>query len=423
MILLKYLIRPAAFLLVMLLWAGTSYAQQYDILLKGGHVIDPKNEIDRVMDVAIKDGKVARVSENISAEGAETVVNAEGLYVTPGLIDMHSHNFHGTEPDAYLSNSFTALPPDGFTFRVGVTTVVDVGGAGWRNFSTFKEQTIDRSRTRVLSFLNIVGSGMKGGPYEQNLKDMDAKMTGMVAQRNPEVVGIKVAHYAGPEWDPVQRAVEAGEMAGVPVMIDFGGHIPPLSLERLLMEELRPGDIFTHTFGHVPGRIPVVSERGKVRPYVWEAQKRGIIFDVGHGGGSFLFRQAIPALKEGFRPNTISTDLHTGSMNAGMKSQINVMSKFVNMDMPLAEVIAASTWNPAKVLQREDLGHLSEGAVADVAVIAVREGKFGFVDAGGYKMDGTRKLECEMTIREGNVVWDLNGISRPYWIIQDNAGK
>lgn len=411
--------RTAVVVSALLLCHAAVFAQQYDMLLKGGHVIDPKNNIDRVMDVAIDEGKIAQVAESIAPSSAEKVVEVEGLYVVPGLIDMHSHNFHGTEPDAYLSNSFTALPPDGFTFRVGVTTIVDVGGAGWQNFRTFKEQTIDRSKTRVLSFLNIVGSGMKGGPYEQNLNDMDAKMTGMVAQRHPEVVGIKVAHYAGPEWDPVQRAVEAGVMAGIPVMIDFGGHIPPLSLERLLMEELRPGDIFTHTFGHVPGRIPVVSERGKVRPYVWEAQKRGIIFDVGHGGGSFLFRQAIPALKEGFKPNTISTDLHTGSMNAGMKNQINVMSKFINMDMSLAEVIEASTWSPAKVIQREDLGHLSEGAVADIAVINLLEGEFGYVDSGGYRLDGTQKLECELTIREGNVVWDLNGISRPYWIVQE----
>lgn len=401
----------------------SSEAQQYEMLIKGGHVIDPKNNIDNVMDVAIADGKIARVAADIPESSAEKVVNAQGLYVTPGLIDLHSHNFHGTEPDAYLSNSFTALPPDGFSFRVGVTTIVDVGGAGWKNFPTFKEQTIDRSKTRVLSFLNIVGSGMKGGPFEQNLNDMDAKMTAMVAQRHPEIVGIKVAHYAGPEWDPVERAVEAGKIAGIPVMIDFGGHIPPLSLEALLMEKLRPGDIFTHTFAHVPGRIPVVDERGKVRPYVWEAQKRGVIFDVGHGGGSFLFRQAIPALKEGFRPNTISTDLHTGSMNAGMKSQINVMSKFINMGMPMAEVIAASTWNSAKVLQREDLGHLSEGAVADVAVINLKEGNFGFVDSGGYRMDGKQTLECELTLREGEVVWDLNGISRPYWIIQDSAGE
>ncbi|MEK6476529.1 amidohydrolase/deacetylase family metallohydrolase [Catalinimonas sp. 4WD22] len=407
---------PLLFLLLCLV--SQAWAQNYSLLLKGGHVIDPKNNIDEVMDIAISGDSIVRVAKNISEDEAEKVVDVSGLYVTPGLIDIHSHNFHGTEPDAYLSNSFTALPPDGFTFRAGVTTVVDVGGAGWKNFNTFKEQTIDQSKTRVLSFLNIVGSGMKGGPYEQNLNDMDGKMTGMMAQRYPEIVGVKVAHYAGPEWKPVEQAVIAGEMANVPVMIDFGGHIPPLSLETLFMEKLRPGDIFTHAFAHVPGRIPIVDERGHVRPYVYEAQKKGIIFDVGHGGGSFLFRQAIPAMKEGFRPNTISTDLHTGSMNAGMKDQLNIMSKFLNMGMTLEEVIEASTWKPAQVIHREELGHLSEGAVADIAVFSLLEGEFGFIDSGGYRMDGTQKLQCELTIRAGDVVYDLNGISRPYWIVE-----
>lgn len=370
------------------------------------------------MDIAIQGDTIVRVAENIPEGQAEQVVDVSGLYVTPGLIDIHGHNFFGTEQDAYLSNSFTALPPDGFTFRVGVTTIVDAGGAGWKNFATFKAQTIDHSKTRVLAFLNIVGGGMKGGPYEQNLNDMDGKMTGMVVQQNPEVIGIKVAHYAGPEWKPVEEAVKAGEMAGAPVMIDFGGNLPPLPLDTLLLEKLRPGDIFTHCFAHIPGRTPIVNERGKVRPYVYEAQKKGIIFDVGHGGGSFLFRQAVPALKEGFRPNTISTDLHTGSMNAGMKDQLNVMSKLLNMEMSLSEVIEASTWKPAQVIQQEDLGHLSEGAVADIAVFDLQEGEFGFIDSGGYRMEGNQKLECELTIRAGKVVYDLNGISRPPWLVE-----
>ncbi|WPP50734.1 amidohydrolase/deacetylase family metallohydrolase [Catalinimonas niigatensis] len=405
-----------SFLLCLLIFSAQ--AQEYSLLLKGGHVIDPKNNIDAVMDIALVGDSIARVAENIPENQAEKVVDVSGLYVTPGLIDIHSHNFHGTEPDAYLSNSFTALPPDGFTFRVGVTTIVDVGGAGWRNFSTFKEQTIDQSKTRVLSFLNIVGSGMKGGAIEQNLQDMDGRMTGMLARQHPEIVGVKVAHYSGPEWKPVEEALIAAEMADIPVMIDFGGNIPPLSLESLLMERLRPGDIFTHTFAHVPGRIPIVDERGKVRPYVYEAQKRGVIFDVGHGGGSFLFRQAIPAMKEGFRPNTISTDLHTGSMNAGMKDQLNIMSKFLNMEMSLKEVITASTWKSAQVIQREELGHLSEGAVADIAVFSLQKGEFGFIDSEGFRMEGTQKLQCELTIRAGDVVYDLNGISRPPWIVE-----
>jgi len=393
-----------------------SFSQDYDILIKNGHLIDAKNGIDKVMDVAIKDGKIAKVNTEIAKSSAKTVIDAVGLFVSPGLIDIHSHNFHGTEPDAYLSNSFTALPPDGFSFRVGITTIVDVGGAGWRNFGMFKDQVIDRSKTRVLSFLNIVGSGMKGGAVEQNLADMDSKLTAMVANQYPEyVVGVKLAHYNGFDWTPTERAVEAGKLADIPVMIDFGGSDPELSLKTLFMEKLRPGDIFTHAYAHVDGRTPVVNENGKVADFAWEAQKRGIIFDVGHGGGSFLFAQAVPAMKQSFKPYTISTDLHTGSMNGGMKDIINVMSKFVNMAMPVSEVITATTWHSAKVIKREDLGHLSVGAVADVAILNLREGNFGFIDTKGKKMKGDKKLECELTIREGNVVYDLNGLAAKEW--------
>jgi dihydroorotase len=325
-------------------------AQEYDLLIKNAHLIDAKNDIDQKMDVAVADGKIAKVSPQIPESSAKTTIDATGLYITPGIIDIHAHLFWGTEQGAY-SNSFASLPPDGFTFRSGVTTVVDAGCAGWRNFRTFKEQTIDHSRTRVLAFLNIVGSGMKGGAIEQNLGDMDPKLTAMVAKQYADyIVGIKLAHYSGPEWDPLTRTVEAGNMADMPVMIDFGGHKPHLSLERLLLDELRPGDIFTHCFANVGGRTAIVDENGKVRPYVWEAQKKGIVFDVGHGGGSFVFDQAIPAMEQGFLPNASSTDLHIGSMNAGMKNMLNVMSKLLNMGMPLNKVIATSTWYPAKYI-------------------------------------------------------------------------
>jgi len=401
-------------LLVFCVFARPSQAQEYSIVIKGGHVIDPKNNIDEVMDVAIQEGKVVLVAKNIDAKQAQ-VIDAKGMYVTPGIIDLHSHNFYGTKEDHYLSDGFEALPPDGFTFRSGVTTVVDAGGAGWKNFTTFKEQTMEHSKTRVLAFLNIVGDGMRGGAYEQNLHDMDAKMTAMVAGQHKEIVGIKVAHYTGPEWDPVDRAVAAGKIANIPVMVDFGGTKPPLSIEDLFMKHLRPGDIFTHAFAELDSRIPIVDPQGKLRPFVVDAQKRGIIFDVGHGGGSFRFSQAIPALKSGFLPNTISTDWHTGSMNGGMKDQSNVMSKFLNMGMNMQQVVAASTWKPAQVIHREELGNLSAGAGADIAVFSIRKGKFGFIDSSGFKMDGDQKLECELTIRDGKVVYDLNGISRPYW--------
>jgi predicted amidohydrolase len=314
-----------------------------DLLIRGGRVVDPRNNIDAVLDVAVSGGRIANVAANIQPTPGQRVVDAKGLYVIPGLIDIHSHVFYGTEEDAYLSNGFSAVPPDSHSFRSGQTTLVDVGGAGWRNFPQFKRSVIDRSRTRVLSFLNIVGNGMKGGPVEQDLDDMDARLTAMRIRQHPGViVGVK-------------------------------------------------------------------------RPYVLEARKRGIVFDVGHGGGSFLFRQAVPATKQGFYPDVISTDLHTGSMNSGMKNILNTMSKFLNLGMPLGDVIKANTVRAAAVIKRPDLGHLGVGAEADIAVLNLRRGTFGFVDSGGGKMQGDQKLECELTVKGGQVVWDLNGISRPLW--------
>lgn len=390
-------------------------AQEYNIVIKGGHVIDPKNNINEVMDVAINNGKIAQVAKNIDPKKATQVVDAKGFYVTPGLIDIHSHNFYGTEDDHAYSNGTSALPPDGFTFRTGVTTVVDAGGAGWKNFATFKQNVIDRSQTRVLAFLNIVGEGMRGGPYEQNVTDMDSKMAGMVANANKkDIVGIKLAHYTGHEWAPVDRAVEAGKIADIPVMVDFGGATPPLPIEELFMKHLRPGDIFTHAFGQLGSRESIVdTNTNKVKPFVFEAQKRGIIFDVGYGGISFAFSQAIPALKDGFLPNSISTDIHIGSMNNAMKDQTSVMSKFLAMGMKLQDVIKASTWNPATEIKRQELGHLSVGAEADVAILNVRTGKFGMFDYKGYKIETDKKFECEMTIKGGRIVYDLNGIATP----------
>ena len=393
------------------------WAQEFDLLIKNGHLIDAKNKLDQPMDVAVRDGKIAEVAARIPAEKAKQVIDAEGLYVVPGLIDMHVHVFHGINQDQYIANSFTSLPPDGFTFRHGVTTVVDAGSSGWRNFKTFREQTIDNSKTRVLAFINIVGWGMKGGAVEQNLGDMDPKLTAIVARQNKDViVGTKLAHYSGHDWTPLERTVEAGELAGgIPAMIDFGGATPPLSIETLLLEKLRPGDIYAHCYAHVGGRMPVVDENGKVRPCVHQAQQKGVLFEVGHGGGSFVYEQALPALEQGFLPDMISTDLHSGSMNAGMKDMLNVMSKFLNMGLSMEDVIARSTWAPAVHLNREELGNLSVGAHADIAVLSLKEGDFGFTDVRGWKMSGDKKLECELTLMEGKVVWDLNGISMQEW--------
>lgn len=390
--------------------AATASSQSIDILIKNGHVIDPKNNIDAIMDVGLIGNKISEVAVKISKPALKTI-DATGLYVVPGLIDIHGHHYFGTEQDKYLSDSYAALPPDGFTFRAGVTSVVDAGGAGWRNFADFKNQAFANSKTRMFAFLNIVGAGMSGGAHEQNLADMDPKLTAMIAKQYPDlIVGIKLAHYMSSEWAPTERAVKAGELAGIPVMIDFGAANPLLSWETLLLEKLRPGDIVTHCYGQTEGRMHVV-ENGKVQAYATAAQKRGVNFDVGHGGGSFMFEQAIPAIKQGFKPNSISTDLHTGSMNGGMKDMANVMSKLLNIGLSLNEVIACSTWNPAQIIKKKELGHLSVGALADVAILSLDKGTYGFVDVGGSKVVGDKKLTCQFTILNGEVVWDLNGLA------------
>src|SRR6266581_9219452 len=377
-------------LLLLLVFASPAGAEpKYDLLLRGGHVIDPRNGISAVRDVAIAGGRIAAVAPRIDPAEAGKAVDVSGLYVTPGIVDIHVHVFTGTgKKGSYAGDK--SVYPDGFTLRVGVTTVADAGCAGWRNFEDFKTRVIDRAKTRVLAFLNIVGQGMRGGAFEQDLADMEAGPTAEAALRHPGlIVGIKTAHYAGPEWAPVERAVEAGTRAGIPVMVDFGASKPERPLAELVTKKLRPGDIYTHCYSGLRGEL---DPSGHVNPGMVEGRKRGVIFDVGHGGGSFAWRIAVPAMKQGFPPDSISTDLHIGSMNAGMKDMLNVMSKFLALGLSLDDVIARSTWNPAREIKQEGLGHLSVGAAADVAVLRLETGRYGYVDSFGARQRGTQRL-------------------------------
>lgn len=391
---------------------SASAQTRYDLLLHGGHVIDPKNQISAVRDVAIHDGKIAAIDERIDPSSALKTVDVRELYVTPGLVDIHAHAYASTgEKNSYAGDN--SVFPDGFTLRSGVTTIVDTGSSGSRNFEDFKEHVIDRSKTRILAFLNIVGAGMRGPTYENNLADMDPAPAAEMAERYPEViVGIKTAHYAGPEWAAVEHTVKAGTLANVPVMVDFGANWTERPISVLLGHKLRSGDIYTHCYS---GLRDELLPDGKLNPGMWQGRKRGVIFDVGHGAGSFGWRIAVPAIQQGFLPDSISTDLHIRSMNAGMKDMMNVMSKFLALGLPVDDVIAKSTWNPAREIQHKELGNLSVGAIADVSVLHVEQGKFGFADMYGARMDGTRKFVCEMTIKDGKIVYDLNGISRPDW--------
>ena len=389
-----------------------SQAQQYDLLIKNGFVIDPKNQIDSILDVAVTNGKVAKIAKNIPVAQATKVVDATGLFVTPGLIDVHTHVFVGTKPDKF-ADGILSLSPDDFTFKSGVTTVVDAGTSGWRNFPVFKNQVIDKSQTRVLAFLNIAGSGMSGDPDQQDVNDMDSKLTSLTVQKYPEfIVGIKIGHYEGSEWIPFDAALEAAQKSDVPLLVEC--HLPQLPLQEQL-NRMRPGDIITHSFEKVSERMTVVDEQGHIRSFVLSAQKKGILFDVGHGGAGFWFSQAIPAFKQGLLPNSFGSDLHRFSMNSGMKSMLNIMSKYLNMGMHINDIIRCATWNAAKSIKRSDLGNLSEGAVADIAVLSLLNGNFGFIDSGGNKLEGNRKLEAELTIRAGKIVWDLNGMAAQKW--------
>ena len=384
----------------------------YDLLLTGGRVIDPANHIDAVMDVAVANHRIAAVAAHIDPTLATKTVDVSGLYVTPGLVDIHVHVYASTgEAGSYAGDN--AVFPDGFTFRAGVTTVADAGCSGWKNFEDFKAHIIDRSKTRVLAFLNIVGAGMRGPAYEQNVAEMDSQAAATMAKKYPGlIVGIKTAHYAGPEWVAVDRAIEAGTLANIPVMVDFGTFRPERPYQQLVLSKMRPGDISTHMY---LDWVPMLDAQQNVLPYLFEARKRGVVFDVGHGGGSFLFRQVVPAVRQGWVPDSISTDLHIGSMNNGMKDMLNAMSKFLNMGLPLTEVIRDSTSNPAREIRHPELGTLSVGSDADIAVLRVENGHFGFVDSYGARMDGRMKLLCEMTVRDGLVVWDLNGLTRDDW--------
>jgi dihydroorotase len=381
-------------------------AQPYDKLLRGGHVIDPKNGIDRVMDVAIANGKIARVAAGIKASEAQQTVDVSGLYVTPGLIDIHVHIYLWQEPGG------EAVQADAHSFRSGVTTMVDAGSSGWRTFPDFKRRLIVPSKTRILAFLNIVGAGMGTGK-EDDPSEMDAEAAAKMAKENPDIiVGFKSAHYAGPGWESVGGAVRAGELTGLPVMVDFGRVNATRNINALFLDKLRPGDIYTHCFS---GHREELLENGKMNPAMEAGRKRGILFDIGHGAGSFYWYVAVPAYAEHFYPDSISSDLHINSMNAGMKDITNIMSKLMSLGSSLQDVVRMSTVNAAKEIRRPLLGNLDPGSDADVAVLRLDRGNFGFVDSAGARKSGNQLLVCEMTLRAGKVMWDLNGRASQDW--------
>jgi dihydroorotase len=381
-------------------------AQTYDLLIKGGHVIDPANRIDGVMDVAVSASRISRVAPAIPASQGRKVIDAAGLYVTPGLIDLHVH-VYGYDG---------SLLPDDSSLITGTTTAVDAGGSGWRTFDDFRKTVIAHSRTRVLALLNIVGHGMRP-QYESDPTDMDSEATAKkILQNRDVIVGIKTAHFNGPGWTAIQRAVQAGRLSNVPVMVDdkIFTNTGRTSREKLL-DQFRPGDMHTHIFND--RQLEVIDRfTGKVQPYVWEARKRGVLFDLGHGAGSFLWPVASKAMAQGFLPDTISTDLHADSILMAQSDMPNCISKMMLLGMSLPDAILRSTVNPAKAIHRyPELGTLNQGSVADIAVFALPSGVFAFKDSWHVKRLGTKRLECVLTVRDGKLVFDRDGLGFPLW--------
>ena len=380
-------------------------AQPYDLLLAGGRVLDPANNVNQVADVAMSGGRIARVAPNVPRDQARQVVDVSGLFVTPGLIDLHAHTF------GYSG----ALLPDDTHLPAGTTTVVDAGGAGWRTFDDFRDRVIRPSRTRVLVWLNIVGRGMLGSQVENNTEDMDPQATAAKIRQHPDLImGIKTAHYSRPGWTALDRAVEAGRLADVPVIVDNNilSGMERTSREKLL-DRLRPGDLHTHAYND--RQIELLDRHtGRVQEYARQARARGLLFDMGHGAGSFLWPVASQAMRQGFPPDTISTDLHEASIMIPQSDMPNCISKLLLLGMSLEDAIARSTVAPAKAIHRfPDLGTLGPGKEADVGVFALRTGVFAFKDAWGKKALGGRKLECVLTVRAGKIVFDLDGRSFP----------
>jgi dihydroorotase len=356
--------------------------QIYDLLLKNGHVIDPANHRSAQLDVAVTGNKISRVARNLPAAHARVVVDLDGYYVTPGLIDINVHVETGK------------LRPDYNTLPSGVTTAVDAGSSDWKTFPDFKTAVIDHSKTRLLAFLNV---GAIGADAESIAR--------MVGQHAEIIVGI------GAHPETLAVALDAAQRSGAIVMLDANSQRAPEYAG--LLKQLRRGDINTHVYSRL---TPQMDGNGKIRPELSQARRRGVLFDAGHGSDGLWFRIAQPALQQGFLPDTISSGMDTDSIVLPRANMITTMSKFLSMGMSVDQIIERTTVNAARAIRRPELGTLSEGAVADIAVLQIETGRFGFLDSGHARLDGDRRLGCVLTIRNGVIMWDSDGLSVPDWI-------
>jgi dihydroorotase len=371
----------------------------YDLILRGGRIIDPSQKLDAVTDIAFAAGKVARIGAGLQGDAKTDVRDVSGRIVTPGLIDLHTH--------VYWGGTSLGVDAEDFCRRSGVTTCVDTGSAGPGNFAGFRKHVIERSAVRILAYLHVSFAGIYAfsprvmvGESEE-IRLMAPVDAAEVANANRDViVGIKVrvgARASGRSGTvPLDVALQAAEQVGLPVM----AHIdePPPSYEEVLAR-LRPGDVLTHAFRPFPNS-PATAQ-GTVKRAVIEARQRGVLFDIGHGKGSFAFKTARAMLANGFLPDTISSDVHQLCINGPAFDQVTTMSKFLCLGVPLNDVIAASTVNAGFALKRPELGSLKPGSVGDATILSVSEGRFDYVDVVGEHLTGDRKIASEGVVLAG----------------------
>jgi dihydroorotase len=371
----------------------------YDLILRGGRVVDPSQKLDAVTDVAFADGKVARIGAGLRPDAKTDVRDVSGHIVTPGLIDLHTH--------VYWGGTSLGVDAEDFCRRSGVTTAVDTGSAGPGNFAGFRKHVIERSAVRILAYLHVSFAGiyafsprvMVGESEEIRLMaPIDAVE---VANANRDIiVGIKVrvgARASGRSGTvPLDIALEVADEVGVPVMAHIDD--PPPSYEEVIAR-LRPGDVLTHAFRPFPNS-PATAQ-GTVKRAVIEARQRGVLFDIGHGKGSFAFKTARAMLANGFLPDTISSDVHALCINGPAFDQVTTMSKFLCLGMPLGDVIAASTVNAGFALKRPELGSLKPGSVGDATILSVSDGRFDYVDVVGEHLTGDRKIASQGVVIAG----------------------
>jgi len=382
------------------LWLTPAGAPQeiYDLLIQGGHVIDPKNQRSEQLDVAVTAGTIRKVARDIPAAHARRVIPARGYYVTPGLIDLHAHlDSHGDAQSVNVDHN---------SLRSGVTTAVDAGSSGHMTFEAFKTHTIDHAQTRVLAFLNIAGGGMPGSGKGSSSAAMDAEAAARMARAHPRIiVGIRAGHVASANSEAVDGALRAAALSGTVAMVAGTDQEP-------MYERLRPGDLYTHVYSRL---MPIFDEQKKIRDSLVQARKRSVLFDTGHGDAGFWFRIAAPAIRQGFLPDTISTGLNKRSALLQRVTMTNVLSKFLALGMTLEQVIERATLNPGRAIRRPELGTLSEGSEADIALLELRGGEFALVDSGRAKLTAKQELRCVLTVRKGAVVWDSEGLAAGDW--------